>query len=120
MICFGWFHIWEQGYLKCLRCVEVLGQRGLESRGTGTMWVIVQVENVSTCVVEEADMNDFGVLLSSENDSQGLSIIFRLSWPTFFLQITFVQLFFTFFYSTVLYIFMPTVTTGKSFIIMLL
>lgn len=32
-----------------------------------------------------------------------------------FLQTTFVQLFFTFFYSTVLYIFMPTVTTGKSF-----
>lgn len=83
MICFGWFHVWEQGYLKCLECVEVLGQRGLESRGTGTMWVIVQVENVSTCVVEEADMNDFGVLLSSENDSQGLSIISRLSWPTF-------------------------------------
>lgn len=86
MICFGWFHVWDQGDLKCLRCVEVLGQRGLESRGTCAMWVIVQVENVSTCVVEEADMNDFGVLLSSENDSQGLFIISRLSWPTFFFK----------------------------------
>lgn len=40
------------------------------------MWVIVQVKNVSTCVVEEADINDFGVLLSSENNSKELSIIF--------------------------------------------
>lgn len=42
------------------------GGGGWESRGTGTMWVIVQVENVSTCVVQAADMNDFGVLLSSQ------------------------------------------------------
>lgn len=40
------------------------------------MWAIVQVENVSTCEVEEADRNDLGVLLSSENDSEELSIIF--------------------------------------------
>ena len=39
------------------------------------MWAIVQVENVSTCEVEEADRNDLGVL-SSENDSEELSIIF--------------------------------------------
>lgn len=115
MICFGWFHVWDQGYLKCLRCVEVLGQRGLESRGTGTMWVIVQVENVSTCVVEEADMNDFGVLLYHlRTTARGYSSSPGSVGPLF-LQITFVQLFFTFFYSTVLYSFMPTVTTGKGF-----
>lgn len=34
------------------------------------------MENVSTCVVEEADIKDFGVLLSSENDGKELSIIF--------------------------------------------
>lgn len=52
------------------------GQRGWERRGKGTMWAIVQVENVPTCEVEEADINDLGVLLSSENDSEELSIIF--------------------------------------------
>lgn len=36
------------------------------------MWVIVQVENVSTCVAEEADVNDFGVLLSSEEQQRGV------------------------------------------------
>lgn len=36
------------------------------------MWVIVQVENVSTCVAEEADINDFGVLLSSEEQQRGV------------------------------------------------
>lgn len=34
-------------------------------RRKGTIWAKVQVENVSTCVVREADINDFGVLLSS-------------------------------------------------------
>lgn len=48
------------------------------------MWVIVQVENVSTCVAEEADVNDFGVLLSSRNHSQELSLIFTLGSTTFF------------------------------------
>lgn len=40
------------------------------------MWARVQVENVSTCVAREADINDFGVLLFSKNDSVELSIIF--------------------------------------------
>lgn len=44
-------------------------------RRKGTMWAIVQVESVSTCVVREADINDFGVLLSSESVSKELSII---------------------------------------------
>lgn len=49
---------------------------GVREKRKGTMWEIVQVENVSTCVAGEADINDFGVLLSSENDSKELSIIF--------------------------------------------
>lgn len=47
-------------------------RRGKGRRGKGTMWVIVQVENVSTCGAEEADMNDFGVLLSSEEQQRGV------------------------------------------------
>lgn len=59
-----------------------------QSRGTGTMWVIVQVENASTCVAEEADLNDFGVLLSPCDDGQELSFIYTFSSSTFFSQIS--------------------------------
>lgn len=63
-------------FCRKLQCQN--GDSELGRMGKGTMWETVQVESASTCVEREADMNDFGLLLSFVKSSKTLSIIFNV------------------------------------------
>lgn len=76
--CVIYFQIVARAFCsKTTNCLRTGTERVREKRKCA-MWATVQVENVSTCVAREADINDLGVVLLSERHRKELSIIFSV------------------------------------------